>query len=156
VSPWPIGERLTYRRCVAAVGSTGLRLFYRDSVDDSVLCAISDRWWVEIWRDGNLDAVDEVLADPFVRHSSVGSSVSSRQEYKKMLAEFQRTLCHPETTIDDRVVSADRVWTRATSRGLNRETGENTVVSWMLVQRIADGRIAEHWVLTVRGVDWSV
>ncbi len=136
--------------------STALRLFYRDDVDDSVLCAISDRWWGEIWRDGNLDAVDEVLTDPFVRHSSVGSSVSPRQEYKKMLAEFQRTLCHPETTIDDRVVSGDRVWTRATSKGLNRETGENTVVSWMLVQRIADGRIAEHWVLTVRGVDWTV
>ena len=131
-------------------------MFYRDSVDDVALCAISDRWWTEIWRDGNLDAVDDVLADPFVRHSSVGSTVSPRHEYKKMLAEFQRTLCHPETTIDDRVVSADRVWTRATSKGLNRETGENTVVSWMLVQRIADGRIAEHWVLTVRGVDWSV
>ena len=136
--------------------STALRLFYRDDVDDSVLGAISDRWWGEIWRDGNLDAVDELLTDPFVRHSSVGSSVSPRQEYKKMLAEFQRTLCHPETTIDDRVVSGDRVWTRATSKGLNRETGENTVVSWMLVQRIADGRIAEHWVLTVRGVDWTV
>lgn len=131
-------------------------MIYLGGVDDATLCAISDRWWHEIWRDGNLDAVDDVLADPFVRHSSVGSNVSSRKEYKKMLAEFQRTLCRPETTIDDRVVSRDRVWTRATSSGLNRETGENTVVTWMLVQRIADGRIAEHWVLTVRGVAWTV
>jgi predicted SnoaL-like aldol condensation-catalyzing enzyme len=120
------------------------------------MCAISDRWWHEIWRDGNVDAVDELLTDPFERHSAAGSSTSSRHDYKKMLAEFQRTLCRPETTIDDRVVSGDQVWTRATSRGLNRETGENTVVTWMLVQRIADGRIAEHWALTVRGVDWTV
>ena len=142
-------------------------MFYRGGVDDpdgvddpggadeSVLCAISDRWWDEIWRDGNLDAVDELLADPFVRHSSMGTSVSSRGEYKRMLSDFQRTLCRPETTIDDRVVAGDRVWTCATSKGLNRETGENTVVTWMLIQRIADSRIAEHWVLTVRGVDWT-
>lgn len=129
-------------------------MFYRGGVDDAALCAISDRWWIEIWRDGDLDAVDEVLSDPFVRHSSLGTSVSPRREYKQMLAEFQRTLCRPETTIDDRAVDGDRVWTRATSRGLNRETGENTVVTWMLVQRMENGRIAEHWVLTARGVDW--
>ena len=125
-------------------------------MDDSALCALSDRWWDEIWRDGNLDAVDELLTDPFVRHTSLGSMVSPRDEYKAMLAEIQRTLCRPRTTIDDRVVAGDRVWTRATSHGLNLETSETTVVTWMLVQRIAEGRIAEHWVLTVRGVDWTV
>lgn len=124
-------------------------------MDDPALGAISDRWWNDIWRDGNLDAVDDLLTDPFQRHSSLGSSISSRHEYKLMLSEFQRTLCRPETTIDDRVVTGDRVWTRATSRGLNRETGETAVVTWMLVQRIAEGRIAEHWALTVRGVDWT-
>ncbi len=125
-------------------------------VDDSALCALSDRWWNEIWRDGNIDAVDELLTDPFVRHTSLGSMVSPRHEYKVMLAEIQRTLRRPETTIDDRVVDGDRVWTRATSHGLNLETSETNVVTWMLVQRIAEGRIAEHWVLTVRGVDWTV
>ena len=125
-------------------------------VDDSALCALSDRWWNEIWRDGNVDAVDELLTDPFVRHTSLGSMVSPRHEYKVMLAEIQRTLRRPETTIDDRVVDGDRVWTRATSHGLNLETSETNVVTWMLVQRIAEGRIAEHWVLTVRGVDWTV
>ena len=125
-------------------------------MDEAATCAISDRWWQEIWRDGNLDVVDELFTDPFVRHAGVGSLVTPRHEYKKILAEFQRTLCRPETTIDDRVVDADRVWTRATSRGLNRETGENTVVTWLLVQRVAGDRIAEHWALTVRGVDWTV
>jgi predicted SnoaL-like aldol condensation-catalyzing enzyme len=124
-------------------------------VSDATLCNISDRWWNEIWRDGNIDVADEILADPFLRHSGTGSLVSSRREYKAMLAEFQRTLCRPATTIDDRAVSGDRVWTRATSRGLNRETGEIAVVTWMIVQRVADERIAEHWVLTVRGVDWT-
>lgn len=134
--------------------STDAGLGYLDEMDNAATIAVSDRWWNEIWRDGDLDVVDELLSDPFVRHAGLGTAVNPRGEYKKMLAEFQRTLCRPETTIDDRVVDGDRVWTRATSRGLNRETGDVTVVTWMIVQRIADGRIAEHWALTVRGVDW--
>jgi predicted SnoaL-like aldol condensation-catalyzing enzyme len=124
-------------------------------VDEAGLLRISDRWWNEVWRDGNVDAADDIFTDPFVRHSATGTSVASRNDYKAMLAEFQRTLCRPETTIDDRAAAGDLVWTRATSRGLNRATGEIAVVTWMLIQRMSDGRIAEHWALTVRGVDWS-
>ena len=124
-------------------------------VDDAALIRLSDRWWNEIWRDGLVDAADEILADPFVRHTAVGTTVNSRNDYKKMLLEFQRTLCRPQTTIDDRVVSGDRVWTCATSRGFNRETGEPAVLTWMLVQRMIGDRIAEHWTLTASGLDWT-
>lgn len=116
---------------------------------------LTERWWQEVWRDGDLDVVDEILTDPFVRHTSLGTSVSSRSEYKRMLADFQRVLCRPETTIDDQVIAGDRVWTRATSRGLNRETGEQIVVTWLLIQRTVGERIAEHWVATMNGVDWA-
>ncbi len=64
-------------------------------------------------------------------------------------------LSRVDTTIDDRVVAGDRVWTRATSRVINRETGEGSIVTWLLVQRISDGLIAEHWVATFTGVDWT-
>jgi predicted SnoaL-like aldol condensation-catalyzing enzyme len=125
-------------------------------VDEAAMIGLSQRWWDDIWRDGDLDAADELLTDPFVRHTAMGTTVSPRGEYKSMLGEFQRTLCRPQTTIDDRVVSGDKVWTRATSQGLNRETGESAVVTWMIVQRMTGDRIAEHWLLTVRGVDWRI
>lgn len=124
-------------------------------MDESFALELSARWWDDIWRDGRIDVVDEIFTDPFVRHSGVGTQVVSRHEYKTMLAEFQRTLCRPQTTIDDRIISGDRIWTRATSRGLNRETGEPTVLTWMLLQRVSEQRFAEHWSLTMRGVDWS-
>lgn len=119
------------------------------------MLAVCDRWWGEIWRDGRAEVADEILTDPFVRHSATGSTVSARADYRSMLAEFQRTLCRPTTTIDDRVVAGDRVWTRATSRGVDTETGQPAVVTWLIVQRFAGSRIAEHWVLTLRGVDWT-
>lgn len=126
-----------------------------DDSAESVGLALSKRWWDEVWRDANLDVVDEIFADPFVRHAGTGSFVTARREYKALLKEFQRTICRPQTTIDDRVVAGDKVWTRATSRGINRETGETALLTWLLVQRIADGRIAEHWVLTMFGIDWN-
>lgn len=117
--------------------------------------ALSDRWWREVWRNGDLDALDDLLADPFTRHAGTGSETISLAAYASRLAEFQRVLSRVDTTIDDRVVDGDRVWTRATSRGINRETGERAIVTWLLVQRIAHGRIAEHWTATMSGVDWT-
>src|SRR4029079_1792801 len=126
-------------------------------VDDAgSLIAVSQRWWDDIWRDGRLEAVEEIFTDPLVRHTGTGSHVVGRTAYKGLLAEFQRVLSRAQTTIDDRVVDGDRVWTRATSTGINRETGERSIVTWLIVQRVIDGRIAEQWVATFPGVDWTV
>jgi ketosteroid isomerase-like protein len=122
-------------------------------VDDPL--AVSQRWWDEIWRDGHLDAVDELFTEPLTRHTGSGSETVTRKAYKGRLAEAQRILSRVRVTVDDRVVDGDKVWTRATTSGINRETGERSVVSWLLVQRVVDGRIAEQWVATFPGVDWT-
>lgn len=108
-----------------------------------------------MWRDGDVSVVDEIVADPLIRHSATGTEVTPRDAYKALLSGFQRSLFRPLTTIDDQVVSHDRVWTRATSRGVDRETGAPSIVSWLLVQRMTGGRIAEQWTLTAWGVDWA-
>lgn len=126
-----------------------------DRADHADPVAVSQRWWDEIWRDGRIEAIDELFTDPFVRHTGTGSESASRAAYKGRLSEVQRVIAWAETTIDDRTVAGDRVWTRATSRGVNRETGETSVLTWLIEQRIEDGRIAEHWVATLPGVDWT-
>lgn len=123
--------------------------------DDAAVLAVSQRWWDEIWRNGNLEVIDELFTEPFVRHTGGGTERQSRAVYECRLSEFQRVLSRAETVIDDRVVDGDKVWTRATSKGINRETGECSIVTWLLIQRIEDGRIAEHWVATFPGVEWT-
>lgn len=123
--------------------------------DDAALVALSDRWWTDVWRDGDVDALDTLLTDPFTRHTRTGSETLPLAEYKRRLAGMMRTLTKATTSIDDRAVAGDRVWTRATSRGMNRETGEHALVTWLVVQRMAGGRIAEHWLATMPGVDWT-
>ena len=117
--------------------------------------AVSQRWWDEVWRDGRIDAIDDLFTEPLVRHTGSGSETVTRRAYKGRIAEAQRILSRVRTTIDDRVVDGSTVWTRATSNGINRETGERALVSWLLLQRVVDGRIAEQWVATFPGVDWT-
>ena len=123
--------------------------------DEAAVVAVSQRWWDDIWRGGDLDVIDELFSDPFLRHTATGSERVTRAAYKGRLAEFQRVLSQVDTKIDARSVDGDLVWTRATSRGINRETGERSIVTWLMAQRIVDGRIVEHWVATFPGVEWS-
>ena len=53
-------------------------------MDDPV--AVSQRWWDEIWRDGNLDAVDELFTEPLTRHTGSGTESTSRIAYNFRLA----------------------------------------------------------------------
>lgn len=112
------------------------------------------RYWIEIWGRGDMQVVDEVFADPIVRHHGSGTETTSRAEYRKRMGEIQRVLHKPETTIDDCVIDGDHVWVRATSRGLNKELGEMSTMTWLVIQRLEDGRIVEQWTLTTNDVDW--
>lgn len=112
-------------------------------------------WWERVWREGDLDALDELLTEPYTRHTSAGSETIGRDAYKQKLATSQRLLYRPDTTIDDEVVVGDRIWSRATSTGLNLDTGEVAVITWMTVHRVEDGRLAEAWIATLVGVQWD-
>jgi hypothetical protein len=112
-------------------------------------------WWERVWGDGDLAALDALLADPYVRHTSVGTETLSIAAYKAKFVQYQRVLHKPVTTVYDEAVGPDRIWNRATSRGLNLETGDVAVVSWFIEHRIADGRIAETWIATLAGIDWG-
>jgi ketosteroid isomerase-like protein len=123
-------------------------------VDDDAARALVRRWW-DIWGDGNLDLVDEVCADPYIRHTGMGSERLSHEEYKKKLVQTLRVLRGAVTTIDDEVVVGDKVWSRATSRGVNLDAEHGQVMTWMVIHRVEDGRLAEVWAATLAGVEWE-
>ena len=121
---------------------------------DSDPRTIVGRYWDGLWRRRDLGVVDELIADPYLRHSSAGSRSLSRAQFKGELKEAWRLLHDPTTTIEDQVADGDRVWTRATTRGVNLETGESSVVTWLVVHRLQGGRLVESWSATLPGVDW--
>jgi ketosteroid isomerase-like protein len=113
------------------------------------------RRWYDIWRQDDLSVVDELCTDPYIRHTGMGTERLSLAEYKKKLAQTTRVLKGAVTTIDDHVVDGDKVWSRATSRGVNLEAVDKAVMSWIVVHRIEGGKLAEVWAATVAGVEWE-
>jgi ketosteroid isomerase-like protein len=110
-------------------------------------------WW-DVWVSGDLDTLDDVVLDRYVRHSSRGTVVRSREEVKRDLAEYRRTIHFTSVHIDDQAVSGDKVWSRVTTKGVNATSEEPVTISWLQVHRVERGRLAEAWLLYVAGVEW--
>jgi len=124
-------------------------------VDAAEARALIQRWFDEVWGEGRLELIDELVADPYVRHTREGTVTRTRAEVKEDFVQYLRALRHAVTSIDDQTVDGDRVWSRLTSRGVSPETGEPVTVTWLQVNRVTGGRIAETWVLFARDVDWT-
>lgn len=123
-------------------------------MDQQALTSIVQRYWDGLWNRRDLTVIDELIAEPYVRHSSAGTRSLSRAQFAREVRESWQLLHDPATTVDDQVAAEDRVWTRATTTGVNLDTGQTSVVTWLVVHRVADGQIAESWSATLPGVDW--
>ena len=116
---------------------------------------VVERWW-NVWRDGDLDTIDEIVAEPFVRHSSRGTVTrSTHKQVREDMSQFRETLELAEVRIDAHSVDGSHVWCRVTTTGVNLATEEPSTMSWLQTCRVVDGRIEEMWWLYVLDMDWS-
>jgi hypothetical protein len=123
-------------------------------VEPEALQALVRRYWDGIWHERDLSLVDVLLADPYVRHSAAGTTTLTHQQVKQEIAQSWELLHGARTTIDDQAVAGDRVWTRATMTGVNLQTGQRSVLTWLVIHRVHDGRFVESWSATIPDVDW--
>lgn len=116
--------------------------------------AVLERYWRRVWHDRDLDAVEEFMADPYVRHSPSGTRSLGHDELKDELRHSYALLHGAVATVDDVAVTEDRVWARVTATGVNVQTGERSVLTWLGCYRVVDGRFAEAWSAALPDVDW--
>jgi steroid delta-isomerase-like uncharacterized protein len=112
------------------------------------------RAWVEVWNTGDLDAVDGLLAPGFVRHDPNAPEVHGAAEERQLIAMYRAAFPDLRFTVDAIVAEGDTVAVRLTAVGTHRgellgipPTGKAVRVAVMETYRIADGRIAEQWVV---------
>jgi len=124
------------------------------AVTDDEARAFQADWWGEVWQKGDVGRLDDLVADTYRHHSASGTIVLARDELKTRIVQYQRVLHGAVTTVDAYAISGDLLWQRATSQGVNLETGARSTVTWMVTHRFADGRLVEGWAATVPDVDW--
>jgi hypothetical protein len=116
--------------------------------------SVVEQWQMRAWGNCDLGAVDELAADPLLRHGPTGTQSRTHDELKSDLRNYQRALGRPEITVHERVLDGDLVWSRVTMRGASIDTGEPRTLQWLQIHRVVGGRIVELWALYATDVTW--
>jgi steroid delta-isomerase-like uncharacterized protein len=107
-----------------------------------------------VWTDGDLGAVDELVAADYVEHNpAMPGEVRGREAYTARVSAVRSAFAGFEVVPEDVIAEGDIVVVRHTGRGTHvgefsgvPPTGNAFEVPGVAVHRIADGQIAEAWV----------
>ncbi len=116
--------------------------------------ALVRRLWNEIWIDGDLDKLDEIVAAHFTRHTRDGTMSGTPADYAQHIESAIRTLRGTELTIATLSSIDDMVFARLRLHAMNLTTSASVVITWLAQYRIEGDRIAESWSMHQSGIDW--
>ena len=114
--------------------------------------AIVLRWFAELDR-GNLDVVDELIADDYVDHNpALPNLPAGREGVRRYVRILKAAFPDAAHTIEDVIAEGDKVMTRVTARGtflgecIGYQPNGNVIeISGIAVHRVEHGRLVEHW-----------
>jgi steroid delta-isomerase-like uncharacterized protein len=115
--------------------------------------AIARRWAEEVWSEGNLGRIEELVLPDYVEHDpAVPEEVRGPEGVRRYIEEFRRAFPDMRLTVEDQVAEGDRVVTRWTARGTHRgefmglpASGNRLEMGGMSIDRFSGGRLVESW-----------
>lgn len=111
------------------------------------------RWFAQVWNDGRLDAIDEMMAPDAAMHGlGDGTGVMGAAAFKSFAARLRSAFPDIRVTVVDTVEQGDMIvgrWTATmthTGDGLGiAATGKRVGVTGMSMARLRDGIMVEGW-----------
>ena len=115
--------------------------------------AVVRRFITQVFENGQVEAVDELVSPDFMMHS-VPDAKPGSQPLKDAMARVKQGLSQVSMRIEDLVVEGDKVAVRLTAHacqsgefmGMPPSNREYTVAEMHLFT-VRDGRIQEHWAV---------
>jgi len=114
------------------------------------------RFYDEVFNQGNLDVADELIAADAVEHEAFPGLEGSGPEVAKQFVALIRS-AFPDVRVHahDMIAQGDRVAARITFTGTHQgeflgipPTGKQIEVGTMDIVRVANGKMVEHWGIT--------
>ena len=112
-------------------------------------------WFERVWNQGQVEAIDELLAQDAKIHGLQGpdgSDVGGPAEFRRMHEAFREAFPDIQITVDECLVDGDRMAFRCrvrgthAGRGLGMEaTGKGIEFAGMGFVRVRDGQLVEAW-----------
>jgi steroid delta-isomerase-like uncharacterized protein len=121
--------------------------------------AIVRRFYQEIWNERNLTVADEIFAPDCVTHqlssrAAIETAPRDPATVKHHVAEWVNSFPDLRFEVEELLADGDRVVSRCVMHGAHKAdwhgiapTGREVTIRMMVIHRIADGQIAEDWVL---------
>lgn len=113
---------------------------------------VVDRINEEAFNRGNVDALDELVAEDFVEHDPMPGASADREGLKAMVRAMREAFPDLHVDVEDQIVAGDKVVERwsctATHEGEFMgipATHRHVEVHGMDISRLRDGRLVEHW-----------
>lgn len=124
------------------------------SVEESK--AIMRQYFKGAWEQGNIGLLDELLAPDYINHSPATPDLSTGpQEVKEVVSMFRNAMPDLRVVIEEMLAEGDKVATRYALEGTHRgelfgiaPTGQQLSIKSITVERVAEGKIWEHWRVT--------
>jgi steroid delta-isomerase-like uncharacterized protein len=111
------------------------------------------RRFYDAWHGGDLDSLDDLIAQDVVDHDPYSPHASEGLEgVKKLIAMYREAFPDVRFTIEDQVAEGDKVVTRWTATGTHEgqlmgvePTGKTSTITGIGIDRFEDGKIVEVW-----------
>ena len=109
---------------------------------------------LEVLNNGNFGLIDELLAPDYVERFPQPGVPPTREGFKQFAIAFKTAFPDLHYVIDDAIESGDRIVHRVTASGTMKgdfmgmpATGKRATWTEIHIDRVANGRLAEHWGL---------
>jgi predicted ester cyclase len=116
----------------------------------------------EGFNGGRVELLDEFIHPDLIEHSNAPLIGTGFETMKQRLIAVRNAFPDAHLEIEDLAASADKVWWRwrftATHRGEFMgipPTGNQVETTGVSIERIADGKIVEHWSFSDRLAIWD-
>lgn len=110
------------------------------------------RFTTEVFGEGNLDVIDEVIADEYVGHNPGGDDIHGPAELKEFVETYRSAFPDLEVTTEDLLVEGNKTVQRNRITGTHDvelmgipPTGESVEIEAMGISVWEDGKGVEHW-----------
>ena len=112
------------------------------NVKDTVL----NKWFNEVWNNGNENAIDELMTNDAIAHGIVAPGQPNGPEgFKQFFHGFRNQFHNIKIDVED-VVSQDNVESaRTVVHAIHTPTGKDVTFEGICMVRVEDGKIAEAW-----------
>ena len=111
--------------------------------------AMADRFTAEVWNNGNLDLIDEMIAEDFVRHlpkSWETPKIEGAAAFKEYMTNIRTIYPDFHVEVHKKIAEGDMVASAWTVSATNKDLNKKITVRGMSMTRYADGKAAEEWV----------